>query len=249
MKAIILAAGYATRLYPLTKDTPKGLLEVGGKTIMDHLMEKLVANPSIDEIHVVSNHRFAGQFQRWADEAAKRYGNIRLTVWDDNTTSNENRLGAIGDMRFVIERAGIDDDLLVAASDNLMDAPLTDFFEDFREHGRDLLLAGRLEDEEERKRFAVLELDGGRIVGLTEKPEHPASDVVAYAVYLYRRDTVKRIAEYLSAGGNPDSPGHFPEWLYKRKETRACIYRGNCVDIGTVESYRNTCAEWVNRKG
>lgn len=248
MKAIILAAGYATRLYPLTKDIPKGLLEVGGKAIIDHLIEKITVNPSLDEIHVVTNHRFADQFRVWADEAAKRFGNVKIAVWDDMSTANENRLGAIGDTQFVIDKANIDDDLLIAASDNLLDAPLNDFFEDFSEHGRDLLLAGRLEDVNERKRFAVLELDNGRIVGLTEKPEHPASDVVAYAVYLYRRETVKRIREYLEAGGNPDAPGHFPEWLHTKEEMRACIYRGNCVDIGTVESYRNTCAEWAAKE-
>lgn len=247
MKAIILAAGYATRLYPLTKDKPKGLLEIGGKTILDHLVEKLAVNPSIDEIHIVSNHRFAELFQTWANDASHRYGSVKFLVWDDQTTSNENRLGAIGDMQFAIEQAGIDDDLVVAASDNLMDAPLTDFFEDFRAHGRDLVLAGRLEDEEERKRFAVLRLDDGRIVDFMEKPEHPATDIVAYAVYLYRRDTVKQIAEYLKAGENPDSPGHFPEWLYTKKEMRACLYQGACVDIGTVESYRTTCEEWAKR--
>ncbi len=245
MKAIILAAGYATRLYPLTENMPKALLPVGGKTIIDHLMDKLMRIPEIDEIHIVSNHRFFDTLSEWANNAGERLAPKRVFVWDDMTSSNATRLGAIGDIHFAIDSANIDDDILIAASDNLMDEPLDGFLADFRAHGRDLLLAGKLPDINECRRYAVLELDGeNRVTGLTEKPEQPKTDIVAYALYLYRRDTLPLIREYLESGNDPDAPGHFPEWLYKRREVRAYIYKGDCVDIGTLKMYKETCEAW-----
>lgn len=248
MKAIILAAGYATRLYPLTENMPKALLKVGGKTIIDHLLEKITRNDRVDEIHVISNHRFFAVLSEWAQAVTKNYPSARLTVWDDMTSSNDNRLGAIGDIMYTIDKAGIDDDLLVAASDNLIDGNLDEFFADFAEHGRDMVLAGRLEDREELKRFAVMSVEEGRITRLVEKPREPESDIVAYAIYLYRRDTIPLIRQYLREGNPPDAPGHFPEWLYKIKPMRACVFAGECVDIGTLEAYRATCEEWDKRR-
>ena len=141
MKAIILAAGYATRLYPLTKDTPKALLPVAGRTILDRLLDGMRAIPEIDHIHLVTNHRFAPAFEEWRQTAQVH---CPITVHDDGTTSNEDRLGAVGDIAFVLERAGIDDDLFVAASDNLFTFPLSDFAADFRRHGRDCFSVRRL---------------------------------------------------------------------------------------------------------
>ena len=120
MKAIILAAGYATRLYPLTENCPKALLPVGGRSILDHLLSHLRHAPGLDEVHIVSNHRFFRNLSDWAEGARETYAPLKLKVWDDGTTSNENRLGAIGDIRFAIEKAELDDDLLVAASDCLV---------------------------------------------------------------------------------------------------------------------------------
>lgn len=244
MKAIILAAGYATRLYPLTENMPKALLNVGNKPILEHLLDAFANEKAIDEIHIVSNARFYGQLKAWADSARKGYKQ-KITVWNDGTTSNENRLGAIGDIQYVIEKAAIDDDLFVAASDNLLSKPLDGYFEDFRKHGCDLLLTGRLFDSEERKRYAILQLDAsGRVIDLEEKPQNPKSDIAAYAEYIYTRDTLPLIKQYIDEGNNPDSPGHFPEWLYKRKEVRAYIYDGECVDIGTIKMYNEIQSLW-----
>ena len=247
MKAIILAAGYATRLYPLTENMPKALLDIGGKTILERLFDAFAFEKSIDEVHIVSNSRFSSMLQAWAQSKQKKYRQP-IYVWDDGTSSNETRLGAIGDIAFVMEKAHLDDDLFIAASDNLLTVDLESYFEDFRSHGCDLLLAGRLEDYEERKRYAVLELDEKkRVIGLEEKPEHPKSDVVAYAEYIYTRASAKLFSEYLHQGGNPDSPGRFPEWLYRRSEVRAHIYPGECVDIGTVRMYNETCDKWKDK--
>ena len=126
MKAIILAAGYATRLYPLTLNRPKAMLPIGGAAMLDYLVREMALIPQLDEVHIVTNHKFAGQFEAWCDEVERdgRYPGLRFAVWDDGTSSNETRLGAVGDMQFTIERAQLDDDLLVAASDNFFTFPL-----------------------------------------------------------------------------------------------------------------------------
>lgn len=245
MKAIILAAGYATRLYPLTLDTPKALLPIAGKTILDRLFEKFMCADEIDEIYIVSNDRFFESLRDWAHTANEKYSPRKILVFNDGTVSNDTRRGAIGDILFAIEKAQIDDDIFVAASDNLLSESLSGYFDDFRRHGKDLLLCGKLDDIEERKRYAILELDDDkRVTGLEEKPENPKTDVVAYAEYIYRKDTLPLIRTYIEEGNNPDSPGHFPEWLYKKKEVRAYLYPGDCVDIGTIKMYEETCRKW-----
>ncbi len=244
MKAIILAAGYATRLYPLTENMPKALLNVCGKPILEHLLDAFTDEKEIDEIHIVSNDRFYQQLSDWAAIIQSKYSQ-KIIVWNDGTTSNNNRLGAIGDIMFVLEKAHIDDDLFVAASDNLLSEPLTEYFADFRSHGCDLLLAGKLDDPEERKRYAILVLDETRrVIGLEEKPENPKTDIAAYAEYIYARETLPLFKKYIDEGNNPDSPGHFPEWLYKKKEIRAFLYGGECVDIGTVKMYNEIQKTW-----
>ena len=244
MKAIILAAGYATRLYPLTEHMPKALLTVCGKPILERLFDAFASEKEIDEIHIVSNAKFYQQLSDWAEHIQSKYLQ-KIIVWNDGTTSNDNRLGAIGDIMYVLEKAHIDDDLFVAASDNLLSEPLTDYFADFRQHGCDLLLAGKLDDPEERKRYAILELDEtNRVIGLEEKPSHPKSDIAAYAEYIYARETLPLFKTYIDEGNNPDSPGHFPEWLYKKKEIRAFLYGGECVDIGTVKMYSEIQKTW-----
>ena len=245
MKAIILAAGYAMRLYPLTENTPKALLPIGGRVMLDYLMDSIAGIASIDEAVIVSNHRFAAQFAAWAQQAAQRYANLKLSVLDDGTVCNEDRLGAVGDIAFAIREAAIDDDVLVAASDNFFTFDLNDFVNDFRTHGQNLLLAQPLKSLEELRRFAVAEMDDRRrVISLVEKPENPTTDLGIFALYLYRRDVLPLFGEYLAEGNNPDSPGRFPEWLCTRRETRAYVFEGECVDIGTHESYREICARY-----
>ncbi len=244
MKAIILAAGYATRLYPLTENMPKALLPVGQKPILQRLFDAFTGEKVIDEIHIVSNARFYQQLADWTESVKSLYSQ-KIVVWNDGTTSNENRLGAIGDILFVIEKAGIDDDLFVAASDNLLSEKLTKYFDDFKNHNCDLLLAGHMADIEERRRYAILQLDdNNRVINLEEKPENPKTDIAAYAEYIYTRKTLPLFKQYIEEGNNPDSPGHFPEWLYRKKEVRAYIYEGECVDIGTIKMYNEIQNSW-----
>lgn len=241
MKAIILAAGYATRLYPLTENLPKALLPIGKKVMLDYLVEGLAQTEAIDDVHIVTNHRFAAQFEDWvaAATAENRYPSLAFSVWDDGTTSNEDRLGAIGDMDFVLRNAKIDDDVLVAASDNFFTFPLRLFYDEFIKQDRDMLLAGRIDDIETLRRFAVATLDAeGLVTSLVEKPSDPASNTGIYALYIYKNKTIARLGEYIAAGNNPDSPGRFPEWLFRTGHPLgAYVFEGECVDIGTVESY------------
>jgi len=250
MKAIILAAGYATRLYPLTENLPKALLPIGGRVMLDYLVEGLSQIEGLREVHIVTNHRFAAQFEAWVDKAAAevRYPGLEFTVWDDGTTSNEDRLGAIGDIKFVLDRVDMDDDVLVAASDNFFTFPLTLFHEAFLKQGRDMLLAGRIDDVETLRRFAVATLaQDGLVTSLVEKPSEPASNTGVYALYIYKRDTIARIDEYLATGGTPDSPGRFPEWLFRiGHPLGAYVFEGECVDIGTFESYEEVCRRFGN---
>lgn len=237
MKSLILAAGYATRLYPLTLNTPKALLTIGGKAMLDWLVEEIATIPGMTEVHIVSNHRFIGQFEEWARGAALRYPTLKFAVWDDGTTSNEDRRGAVGDIQFVIEKAGLDDDLLIAASDNFFTFKLRDFARDFERTGCDTLLTVRVDDVATLRKLAVATLSAdNRVVSLVEKPKNPPTGVGVYAIYLYRRDTLPLFKQYLDEGNSKDAPGHFPEWLCGRKDVRAYLCGGECIDVGSPEA-------------
>jgi glucose-1-phosphate thymidylyltransferase len=239
MKALILAAGYATRLYPLTLNTPKALLAIGDKPMMDYLVSEIETLPGMTDVNIVSNHRFMSQFEEWAAGAAKRYPRLTFHVWDDGTTSNDDRLGAVGDIQFVIEKAKLDDDLLIAASDNFFTFPLRDFAADFHRTGCDTLLAVKVDEIETLRKLAVAVLSkDGRVLSLVEKPQNPPSHAGIYALYLYRRDTLPLFMQYLDEGNSKDAPGHFPEWLCTRRDVRAYLCAGECIDVGSPEAYQ-----------
>lgn len=240
MKGIILAAGYATRLYPLTIDKAKPLLPVHGRPIIDYIVDEMASIDDLDEIIVISNHRFAAQFEEWAAirNAAAGPGEPAVIVLDDGTTSEDDRLGAIGDIQFCIDRYQINDDLLIIAGDNLFTYSLKGAWDKFRHHGDDMVLACRLPENEDLRRFAIAELDeNGLVIDLVEKPAEPKSNIAVFATYFYRQDTVPLIGQYLREGNKPDAPGNFPAWLYKRRNLRCYLFDGVCIDIGTPQSY------------
>jgi S-methyl-5-thioribose-1-phosphate isomerase len=221
MKVLILAAGYATRLRPLTDTIPKQLLPVGGRPMVDWILDR-VAETSADEVHLVTNARFAADFERWADGKDVR-------VHNDGTTSNEDRLGAIGDIEFV----GLDDDLLAIAGDNLFDYSLAEYETYWREKGGSCVAVHDVGDLELARQYGIVDVDADdRIVGFVEKPERPASTLAATATYLYRREHAALVPEYLAAGNPPDQPGNFIGWLYERQPTYAYRFSGEWYDIG-----------------
>ncbi|ANY70015.1 hypothetical protein BBD42_28570 [Paenibacillus sp. BIHB 4019] len=240
MKAIILAAGYATRLYPLTRDFPKPLLEVGGKAIMDHIMEKIERVSLIDEIFIVTNHRFYGHFVHW--ESQSDYSKP-IKVIDDLTTSNEDRLGAIADLQFVLEQEKLDDDVLVMAGDNLFDFELTEMVHFYQSSGTDTIAAHEMDDIDFLRRTGVIQTDGnGKVIAFEEKPEQPKSNLACPPFYIYGQSTLPLIKQYLAEGSNADAPGHFVPWLIRHKEVHAYKFEGKRFDIGTLESYQEARA-------
>ena len=235
MKAIILAAGYATRLYPLTLNMPKALLPIGGKPIIDHIVAQMDTVEELDEIYVVSNDKFAGHFEEWAKTAISR---VPIRVLNDGTTDDSNKRGAIGDISFVIDEMQIDDDLMVIAGDNFFTYSLKDYVRFFREKDRDCVCVKVWEDESQLSQFGIALLDWqGKVLDIEEKPAKPKSNTVVFAAYLYKKDTVPMFAEYLAAGNKPDAPGNFPAWLYHKKDVYAYTFDGECYDVGTPESY------------
>ena len=245
MKAIILAAGYATRLYPLTIDRPKALLPINGKPIIDYIVKELNTIQEIDNIYVVTNSRFASHFTDWAKNAPS---SVPVEIIDDGTTDDTNKKGAVGDIAFVIDKKRIADEMLVIAGDNFFTYALKDYVDFYRERDRDCVCVKEWQDKKELSQFGVALLDEkGMVLDIEEKPAHPKSNTAVFATYLYKKDTVPLFREYLDSGNNPDAPGNFPAWLYQRKEVYAYTFQGECFDIGTPESYYAVCRMYEDK--
>ena len=239
MKAIVLSAGYATRLYPLTKDTPKGLLPIGKKSILDFITDQIETISEIDEMFIISNHKFFTNFSDWAKTRETR---LKVTVLDDNTTDDSNKLGAIGDIWFTIQNGNIDEDVLIMAGDNFFTFPLNDYVDFYRQNGFDSILVKEINEIKELQRMANVIMDeNGKVLAMEEKPQNPKSNCAAFASYIYRKDTLPMIKQYLDEGNNPDAPGFFPSWLHDKKPVYAYKFQGECYDIGTHESYKEVC--------
>lgn len=239
MKALILAAGYATRLRPLTNTIPKQLLPVGGRPMVEWILDR-IEETSADEVHLVTNARFAEDFVQWAQDK-----NVR--VHDDGTTSNEDRLGAIGDLHF----AGLDDDLLVIAGDNLFEYSLADYEAYWRERpGASCVAVLDVGDPELAKKYGIVDVDeNDRVVGFIEKPEDPPTTLCATATYLYDREHVRLVSTYLEEGNPPDQPGNFIAWLHTRAPVYAYRFQGEWYDIGDREQLLEADNRMRRRRG
>jgi glucose-1-phosphate thymidylyltransferase len=230
VKALILAAGYATRLRPLTDTWAKELLPVGGRPILDRILDGIVQTPGIDEVHVVTNARKAPAFHEWAQGRD-------VLIHDDGTTSNDDRLGAIGDMLFVVEQAGIDDDLLVIAGDNLFEFRLADLVAFWGRHGVASAVAVRdVGSLELASQYGVVALgDDGRVLSFVEKPADPPSTLAATATYVFHREHVKLLRPYLEAEHGSDQPGRYLGWLQRHEPVYGWIFDETWYDIGNHE--------------
>jgi glucose-1-phosphate thymidylyltransferase len=245
----VLAAGYATRLRPLTDDVAKPLLPLAGRPMVDYLYEKIAAVGDVDEVHVVTNSRFAGQFRLWGERVG---GGVPIVIHDDGTVSNEDRLGAIGDVQFVLDRGLRGDDLLVVAGDNLFEFDLGDFVAFWRAKGGDGSAMGvhDVGDLELIRQYSMVELDeNDRITSLVEKPEKPTSTLAGIAVYLFRAEHAELVGEYLAAGNSPDQPGRFLVWLYPRVPVFGYRFPGEWLDIGDREQLLDADNRMRERQG
>lgn len=232
MKCLILAAGYATRLYPLTEDFPKPLLPVGGKPIIDWLIDDLRTANRMDEFVVISNHKFAHCFDDWAK--GKDYN---VTVVDDGTSTNETRLGAVRDIQFAIEKLDIDDDVMALAGDNVLDFSLTRFLNYAIEKNASCVMRYFEPKVETLSKRGVLELDGDRVIGMEEKPRQPKTQWCCPPFYFYTKDDSKKLNDAIRDGCGVDAPGSFIAWLCRRSPVYAMEMPGSRYDVGNLESY------------
>lgn len=244
MQCILLAAGYATRLYPLTENMPKALLELGDKTILEMVTDKIDEVNDVETIYIVTNEKFYKHFSDWS----KTYsGPKKIKVLNDHTTTNDNRLGAIGDLKYVIDSENIDDEILVMASDNIFDFSLNNFVEMYRDKNKDMICAHTIENKEDLHSMGVVELEAdGKVKSFEEKPANPKSDLGVPPFYLYKKETLPLIDTYLKEGNNPDAPGHFIPWLIGQSDVYAYVFDAVRIDIGTPESYYDACEKLKN---
>lgn len=238
MNALILAAGYATRLYPLTLTKAKPLLEVGGKPMIDWVLDNLASVRDLKTVYVVTNAKFARDFEAWAKSAQDRHRHLQIKVMNDGSSSDDDKLGAIGDINLVLARepdiAG--DDLVVVAGDNLFNQPLNAFV-DFARKSEATVALYDVGDLEQMKKYAAVTLDAeGVIAEFEEKPAKPKTTLAAIALYFYSKELLPLFTTYLAAGNNPDQPGRFLQWLYPRKPVKTFQIRGKWLDIGSKET-------------
>lgn len=240
MKCLILAAGYATRLYPLTENFPKPLLTVGEKTILDHLVDDIDASGEIDEYVVISNHKYACHFDDWAKTKKQK-----ITVVDDGTDTNETRLGAVKDILFAIEKLGLDSDMLVIAGDNVLDFSLTKFISYAKEKNTSCIMRYFEPDHKKLVKCGVVTIDGNdRVLGMTEKSPTPATNWCCPPFYYYTKDDAKLVEAGINEGCGTDAPGSFIAWLCGKNAVHAMEMPGSRYDIGNLESYERVKAEY-----
>ncbi len=247
MKVIVLVAGYATRLYPLTLNTPKALLKIGDDTMLDFVMKKLTRVPEVDGVYLISNDKFYQNFEDWKNESNYPFP---IKVLNDGTNTNETRLGAIGDIKFVIDHEKIDDDLMVLVSDNYFTFELADFYKYYKQTNRDVVLGTKFKDLDYlSKHFGVAILNNdGQVMDMVEKPGRVISDTGLYASYIYKKETLPLFDTYLNEGNSTDAPGNFVAWLHKRKPVYCYRFKGECYDIGTHEMYDEINAKFGKKR-
>ena len=234
MKCIFLCAGYATRLFPLTENFPKALLKVGGRALLDYILDEVNSLDEVDEIYLVTNAKYTPHFESWAKEK----NNIKpITVINDGTYTNDDRLGAIGDINFTIEKCNINDDVLIIAGDNLFTFKLREFIDFYKAKNAPSVCVREETDINLLIRVGVAVLDdSNKILDFEEKPAEPKSKYAVYAEYIYPKEILPVFKEYLAEGNSNDAPGNFVAYLYKKMPTYAYPFKGECYDVGTHDA-------------
>lgn len=247
MKCLILAAGYATRLYPLTLDKAKPLLPVAGRPVIEHIIGRIEEIDEVDKIIVITNEKFNKQFQAWQNKFSSKKP---IKVLNDRTLSEKDRLGAIGDMDFAINEQKLDEDLLVIGGDNLFELGLQEFVE-FAKLKVPASSVGlyNLKDKEAVKKYSQVRLDANdRIIEFTEKPKKPSATLIAKCVYFFPKSKLGKIAEYIKSGGEIDAPGHYISWLSREDQVYGFTFSGRWYDIGNYEIYKKADEDFASLK-
>ncbi len=237
MNALILAAGYATRLYPLTLKKAKPLLEIAGKPMIEWVLDNLAPVLDLETVYVVTNAKFADDFQQWADRYQDRQSHVRIKIINDGSTSDDDKLGAIGDINLVLTREHLAaSDLLIIAGDNLFSEPLTRFVQ-FAKQTEATVGVFDVGDLETIKKYGMVKVDAEDVIThFEEKPKEPSTTLAAIALYYYSKTVLPLFTTYLAAGNNPDQPGRFLQWLYQRKPVKTFQITGQWLDIGSKET-------------
>jgi glucose-1-phosphate thymidylyltransferase len=246
MKALILCAGYATRLYPLTKDKPKPLLPVGKKPMIEHILKRVEEVKNIDKIYIVTNGKFFGHFYRWSENYQ---GKKQLKIIDDKTFSDNEKLGAIGDIKFAIDKEKINDDLLIIGGDNLFDFSIVDFIQFFNKKREAVVALYNVIDKEEIKKYSVVTLDNDKkVVSFEEKPKNPSTTLAAICMYIFPKEKLSLVSNYIKGGGNPDATGFYIAWLYQHYPVYGFKFGGDWYDIGDKNLYQFVNEKYSNLK-
>lgn len=237
MKALLLCAGYATRLHPLTQDIPKHLLEVGGKPILEHVIEKVEEIGAVDAIHIITNDKFFYSFLEWAKGyATKNPSAKKIAVINDNTDSNENRLGALGDIQFAIQKKHIKDDILLIAADNIFEFPLKDMHTTFEDNGKTTIALYDVKEKRLARQYGVVEVDGSnKLVHFVEKPKEPKSTLISTGIYMLPKKDIPLFRVYIAQGNSADKIGSFFEWLHTKEDVFCYTTEEPWYDIGTLD--------------
>jgi glucose-1-phosphate thymidylyltransferase len=238
MKAVVLAGGYATRMWPITRNRPKMFLPVGEETVIDTIFEDLEADDRIDEVFVSTNERFAEAFEEYIADSPFE----KPTLSVEETVEEDEKFGVVGALAQLFDREGVEDDVLVVAGDNLISFDLPDFVDFFYEKEAPSIVAYDVGSKERASSYGIVDLDGDRVVDFQEKPDDPASTLASIACYAYPAEVVPLFEEYLANDNNPDEPGWFVQWLKDRRDVFAFSFDGAWFDIGTPESYLDTVA-------
>jgi glucose-1-phosphate thymidylyltransferase len=233
MKAIILCAGYAVRMYPLTEKHPKPLLTIAGKPLLDYIYAKIMELGCIDEISIISNHKFISHFKNWSENKNN------VSVIDDGSTSPDNKLGAIKDMQLAVENVDCTDGVLILSGDNLFDFNLKDIYHNYQKLNAPVVMASDVKSLEIAKRHGIIQLDSNsKIIDFQEKPENPKSTIKAICGYIFNPNIKSLLDEYIIEGNNTDATGFFLEWLTKKIDVYAYVYDGEVHDIGNIDIYK-----------
>lgn len=235
MKNIVIAAGYATRLYPLTENFPKPLLEIGSSSILGRMMEDIDRIEEIDEHIIVSNHKFSRHFEEWADKQDTR---CPVTIIDDGTETNETRLGAVRDLLLAIDRCNVDDDMMVVAADNILDFSFQGFVDFFKEKGTSVIMCHHEPELKKLQRTGVIKVDENmKVLLMQEKPENPVSNWAVPPFYIYSRNDIPLIKDCMNHGCGFDAPGNLAHYLAEVTTLHAWQMPGKRFDIGTLDTY------------
>ena len=246
MKCLVLAAGYATRLQPLTTNFPKPLLKVKGKTILDWLLDDIDKAKRINEYIIVSNHKFINYFNSWKE---KKKLSSKITIIDDGTETNETRLGAVVDIDLVINKLNIDEELMVIAGDNLLDFSLVDFINYYDKKKATCIMRYYEENKEKiKKSSCVLTDDNDLVLEMSEKPLEPNSNWCCPPFYIYSREAVHEVSKAVQSDCAKDAPGSFISYLCHKMPIYALEMPGKRYDIGTVENYQNVCETYEGKR-